>query len=279
MALTPIESQPATKKQIERVHTTAYIDHIAARSKQGLPSSILSTMQHNKTVQWYTRVSPGSYDAAIHAAGAVVQAVEDTLSGQCKRAFCAVRPPGHHAGPERGEGFCLFNNVAIGAYHALDQGAERVAIIDFDRHHGNGTQAIIKAQPTPRVFFVSSYQAGCKYSKATADPADLGLIKAFPISDKSSYEDVAKQYQIHVIPALQRFAPEVILISAGFDMHKLDPLTTIQLESDDYFNLTRMLVEVANDTAAGRVVSVLEGGYDVHALSSCVWHHLRALSL
>ena len=277
-ALMPVVSAPATRAQVGRVHTPAYIDHIEMRSKQGVMASLLATPAHNKTVQWYTCVSPGSFNAAMYAAGTVVQAVEDSLSGKTRRAFCAVRPPGHHAGPERGEGFCLFNNVAIGAYHALENGAERVAIIDFDRHHGNGTQAIIHARPTPQVFFASSYQQDCKYAHGIDASAQGPRIKTVPIAGHSLYAQVATAYQSHVIPALRDFAPDLILISAGFDMHKSDPLTSIRMESADYYDLTRMLVAVADETAKGRVVSVLEGGYNEAALAECVGHHLRALS-
>jgi len=279
MALAPVIPAPATRAQVERVHRPDYVDHIERRSQQGLVASILSTIRNRGMVQWYTRVSPGSYDAAMHAAGTVVAAVEDTLSGKCRRAFCAVRPPGHHAGPERGEGFCLFNNIAIGAYHALAQGAGRVAIIDFDRHHGNGTQEIIRTHPTPQVFFASSYQEGCKYAKEAGSSSANHLMKTFPIGGGSLYAEVEREYRTRVIPALQDFGPDLVMISAGFDMHKSDPLTSIRMESEDYFDLTRMLVDVADKTAHGRVVSVLEGGYNEAALSACVGHHLRALAL
>ena len=276
MALPVIRPQAATRAMLEKAHDASYIDHVKEISEKGLIRATIANIR-SEQVQWYTRVSHGSYAAAVDAAGAVCQAVEDTLSGKCTRAFCAVRPPGHHAGPARGEGFCLFNNAAIGALHALEAGAQRVAIIDFDRHHGNGTQAIVEKNGAGNVFFVSSYQEGCKYDHNAAEGPISPNVLTVPIPQHSGYQAVEDLYSQQVIPALRDFKPDLIIISAGFDMHKSDPLTNLKLESKDYGTLTRMIVDAADELCSGRVVSALEGGYELKALESCVRHHLTAL--
>ncbi|MDB5490565.1 MAG: deacetylase [Micavibrio sp.] len=268
---------PVTKAQLSQIHTPRYIDTVEAMSRLGPVRNRVASFT-NPFVQWYTRVSPGSYDAARYAAGSVCKAVEDTMSGRCTRAFAAIRPPGHHAGPERGEGFCIFNNIAMGAVHALNQGARRVAIVDFDRHHGNGTQDIITNRDDSRMMLVSSYQAGCKYDKNHGLSGVLAPnIVTVPIAEGSTFGAVAAQYRQFVIPALRDFKPELILISAGFDMHEADPLSDIKLKSADYYHLTHMLVEAAEELCGGRIVSALEGGYDEAALAESVDYHLQAL--
>jgi acetoin utilization deacetylase AcuC-like enzyme len=276
MALPVILPKPATDAMLQKAHEASYLDHVKEISEKGLICATIANIK-SEQVQWYTRVSHGSYKAAVDAAGAVCQAVEDTLSGKCTRAFCAVRPPGHHAGPARGEGFCLFNNAAIGALHALESGAQRVAIIDFDRHHGNGTQAIVEKSGGGNLFFVSSYQEGCKYNHNTAEGRISPGVLTVPIPQHSPFQTVEDLYRRQVIPALREFKPDLIIISAGFDMHKSDPLTNLKLESKDYGTLTKMIVDAANDLCGGRVVSALEGGYELKALESCVRHHLTAL--
>jgi acetoin utilization deacetylase AcuC-like enzyme len=267
---------PVTKAQLSRIHTPDYIDTIEAMSKLGPIQNRIASFT-NPFVQWYTRVSPGSYDAARYAAGSVCKAVEDTMKGRCTRAFAAIRPPGHHAGPQRGEGFCLFNNIAMGAVHALEHGAERVAIVDFDRHHGNGTQDIVHALNDDRIMLVSSYQDGCKYDKNETDGFISDSVLTIPIAQHSNFDQVHKKYATIAVPALYDFKPDLILISAGFDMHESDPLTNIKLTSQDYYFLTGMLVQVANDVCSGRIVSALEGGYNETALAESVGWHLQAL--
>jgi acetoin utilization deacetylase AcuC-like enzyme len=276
LGLPVIEPPPATEILLHLAHRPAYVEHVKTISEKGLIGATIANIA-SSYVQWYTRVSPGSYKAATYAVGAVIQAVEDTLSGKCNRAFCAVRPPGHHAGPEKGEGFCLFNNIAIGAIHALRSGAARVAIIDFDRHHGNGTQDIVEQQNNENILFISSYQEGCKYDHNEREGCISRNVLTVPISENSDFSVVKKLYEKEVIPALYEFKPDLILISAGFDMHKSDPLTNLKLEAEDYSTLTDMIVTAANDLCQGRVVSALEGGYELRALESCVRNHLQAL--
>ena len=276
MALPVIQPQPASEAMLKKAHAASYIDHVKEISEKGLIRATVANFT-SEQVQWYTRVSHGSYKAAVDAAGAVCQAVEDTLSGKCTRAFCAVRPPGHHAGPERGEGFCLFNNVAVGALHALESGAQRVAVIDFDRHHGNGTQDIIENSGDGRILFISSFQEGCKYNHNSSQGRISPEVLTVPIPGKSAFDVVESLYRTEVIPALREFKPDLIIISAGFDMHKSDPLTNLKLESKDYGTLTSMIVDAANELCQGRVVSALEGGYELKALESCVRQHLQAL--
>lgn len=282
LSLKPLNAQPVNMDILREVHTDRYIQTIEALgNKRGLASLLAGIT--NPYVQWYTHVSSGSYRAALQAAGTATQAVSDTLSGKCLRAFCAVRPPGHHAGPERGEGFCLFNNIAIGAVQALRSGASRVALIDFDRHHGNGTQAIIEQRLNcpEQILFISSYQQGCKYDHNQGRDIASGWVNnhvlTLPIPENSTYPLVHNQYEKFVIPALHAFKPDLILVSAGFDMHKSDPLSSIRLESVDYYRLTKLITEAADTLCNGRMVSVLEGGYDLKALKECVKYHLQAL--
>lgn len=208
----------------------------------------------------------------------MTQAVDDVVAGKVTRAFCAGRPPGHHAGPASGEGFCLFSNVAIGALAALDRGVARVAVVDFDRHHGNGTQmTLLREGPREDVLFVSSYQEGCKYS-GNAMKNHPHMVSV-PIAVGSSFAQVCSQYYRKVVPALKAFKPDLLLISAGFDLHKSDPLSSVQLESKDYYDLTRLIVDAAkSDRPDLPVVSVLEGGYNLKALKDCVGYHLKALA-
>ncbi|HEY8192186.1 MAG TPA: histone deacetylase family protein [Alphaproteobacteria bacterium] len=267
---------PAEPEWLRRIHTPAYITTIEDISRKNLLAATFANVT-SPHVQWYTRVSPGSYNAALHAAGAVCRAAEDTMSGKTMRTFCPVRPPGHHAGPDRGEGFCLFNNIAAGAFHALENGAGKVAIIDFDRHHANGTQDIIAASGTKNVLLVSSYQEGCKYNHNEMGGRISDTLLTLPLKAGSTWSEIGKRYADKVIPALYDFQPDLILISAGFDAHKDDPLTNLKMESMDYFRLTRMLVDAANDLCGGRIVSALEGGYEIDALAECVGYHLQAL--
>ena len=276
MKLDTIAPAAAKAEWLQRAHTPSYIGIIEVISKKNILSGTMENIR-NEHVQWYTRVSPHSYNAALHAAGAVCQAVEDTLAGKCKRAFCAVRPPGHHAGPERGEGFCLLNNVAIGALHALAIGAERIAIIDFDRHHANGTQDIVERSGMGKIFLASSYQEGCKYNHNEQEGRISETILTVPLKAGSDYSHIGSEYRSKVVPALYDFKPDLILVSAGFDAHKDDPLTNLRMESEDYFSLTKLLTDAANDLCGGRIVSALEGGYEIKALAECVKWHIMAL--
>jgi acetoin utilization deacetylase AcuC-like enzyme len=270
---TLINSKIASVKDLELAHKKEYIEHIRSISQMGLFKAFV-TNTFSSYIQWYTRVSKGSFNAALYSVGGVTQAVEDTLSGKTKRAFCLARPPGHHAGVEKGEGFCIFNSVTIGALTALKNGAQKVAIIDFDRHHGNGTEEIVTKRGEGKILFISSFQDGCKYSNNSIKNDNIIPI---PIPEYSSFDKVKNLYKTVALPKLYEFKPDLILISAGFDMHIDDPLTNIKLHSKDFYDLTKLITDVADDICDGKVVSALEGGYDVKALSECVGYHIEAL--
>ena len=270
----------AELSSVLRAHTKEYIEHVESISKMSLiPATIANIL--SEYVQWYTRVSPGSYKAALYAAGTVCQAVEDTIAGRYTRSFCAIRPPGHHAGREKGEGFCLFNNVAIGVLHAISLGYKRITVIDFDRHHGNGTQDIVSKNPYAKtladILFVSSYQEGCKYSIESESNRNTGIVLV-PLPEYCNGQHVVDTYKTRIIPVVHDFKPDLIFISAGFDMHVSDPLTNIQMEAEDYYELTKLITDASNTLCGGRVISVLEGGYNLPALKECVYYHLRALT-
>ncbi|QQG36022.1 MAG: histone deacetylase family protein [Micavibrio aeruginosavorus] len=283
MALPIVTPAPVDPDTLRRIHDEDYIGAIKDLSLKPGPLRIISGFT-NPYVQWYTHVSRGSYRAALQAAGAAVHAVSDVMNDSCRRAFCAVRPPGHHAGPRHGEGFCLFNNVAAGAVQALSEGAHKVAIIDFDRHHGNGTQDIVEQRlnSSGQILFVSSYQQGCKYDHNHDRAVNQGWISdsvlTIPVPEGSAYDYLDKAYRHQVIPALHDFKPDIILLSAGFDMHKSDPLSSIRLEAQDYHSLTSLIAGAADDVCGGRIVSVMEGGYDLKALAECTRFHLQALA-
>ncbi len=214
--------------------------------------------------------------AALRAAGAAVAAVDAVMHGADRTAFCAVRPPGHHATADTAMGFCLLNNIAVAAAHACDKhGLERVAIVDFDVHHGNGTQDIFYEEP--RVAYFSSHESGIY--PHTGNPYERGLGNVYnvllpPGTGGFRFRNV---WADEMLPALDRFKPQLLLISAGFDAHMRDPLADLMLETEDFAWLTRELRAIANRHAAGRVVSVLEGGYDLEALRDCSVAHVNEL--
>ena len=223
-----------------------------------------------------TVMCPASRAAALRAAGAGVAAVDAVMNGEDRAVFCAVRPPGHHATGTAAMGFCLFNNIAVAAAYALDKhGLERVAIVDFDVHHGNGTQAIFYNDP--RVAYFSSHESGI-YPHSGA-PYERGVGNVFnallpPGSGGFRFQNT---WADELLPALDDFRPQLLLISAGFDAHMRDPLADLMLETEDFGWLTRQLREVAERHAAGRIVSMLEGGYDLDALRECTVVHVDAL--
>ena len=218
-----------------------------------------------------TVASPGTWQAALDAAGAVCMAVEDVLDGKAARAFCAVRPPGHHAGVRNAEGFCLFNNVMIGALHAQARGTKKIAIVDFDVHHGNGTDAMTRVHDN--VFYASTHQWPL-YPGTGGPGTDLnGRIMNRPLSADSTPADFRAAYTNAIIPALERFAPDLLIISAGFDAHRDDPLAALRLTEEDFAWITRELCRVQP-----RAVSVMEGGYNLPALKASVRAHLLALA-
>ncbi len=262
--LTHLTAPAATREQIARVHSAAYIDEIEAASPQaGL-----------HFVDPDTALNAHTLTAARHAAGAVVLAVDLVLSGEHRNAFCAVRPPGHHAERRRAMGFCLFNNVAVGAAHALAaHDLERVAIVDFDVHHGNGTEDIFSGEP--RVLMVSTFQHPL-YPYSGTQPHAANMVN-IPLAEGDGSDEFRAAIRERWLPAFASFRPELILVSAGFDAHREDPLAGLRLTDDDYAWVTRELLTLAERHARGRLVSTLEGGYALSALGRCAALHLREL--
>jgi len=260
------EAPRATLDHLVRVHRPEYVDALlAAVPRHGLVM-----------VDGDTTLSPASGEAALRAAGGVVAAVDAVLGGEARTAFCIARPPGHHAEPARGMGFCLFNNVAVGAAHArVAHGVGRVAIVDFDVHHGNGTQAIFELDSS--VFFASTHESPLYPGTGSSSERGVGNIVNVPLAPRSGSAQFRTAVEGAVLPALRAFEPELLLISAGFDAHARDPLSTLELTEDDYAWVTRRLREVAEDLCDGRVVSTLEGGYDLAALGASVAAHVREL--
>ena len=223
-----------------------------------------------------TVLSPASADAALRAAGAAVAAVDAVLSGKTRRAFCAVRPPGHHATRDAAMGFCLFNNIAVAALHALDKhGLERVAIVDFDVHHGNGTQAIFERDP--RVLFASSHQWPLYPETGARNETGVGNIVNMPLPVEAEGVLFRRAWADVLLPAVDDFRPQLLLVSAGFDAHWRDPLAQLRLQAGDYTWISEELVALANRHCGGRMVSSLEGGYDLAALAESSLAHVGAL--
>lgn len=225
-----------------------------------------------------TAMSAGSALAALRAAGAVIAAVDRVASGEFERAFCAVRPPGHHAERDRAMGFCLFNNIAIGALHArAAHGFKRIAVVDFDVHHGNGTQDIFYNEPD--LFYASTHQS--PLYPGTGDTSERGVannILNVPLPPGADGKAFRAAFTSKILPTLDVFAPDFVLISAGFDAHRDDPLAGLNLDESDFEWATREICNLASKHCDGRVVSALEGGYDLKALAASSVAHLRALT-
>lgn len=266
-ALDRVEAPRASREQLLRVHTA---DHVA-RMLAAVPEGETRRLDED------TVLSPGSAEAALRAAGAAVAAVDAVLDGgHVRRAFCAVRPPGHHATRESAMGFCLFNNVAVAATHALAvHGLKRVAIADFDVHHGNGTQDIFWREP--RVLFASSHEMPLYPGTGHADERGEGNILNRPLSAGDGSYLFRELWEGDLLPRLHAFKPQLVLVSAGFDAHQRDPIANLCLGSEDYAWITAKLVELANRHADGRLVSTLEGGYDLAALAASTAAHVEAL--
>jgi acetoin utilization deacetylase AcuC-like enzyme len=260
-----VEASPASREHLLRVHAPTQVDKVFA----SVPDSGTSYLDAD------TGVSPASLDAALRAAGALVNAVDAVLDEKTTRVFCAVRPPGHHATRDAAMGFCLFNNVAVGAAHALARGVQRVAIVDFDVHHGNGTQDIFWNEP--RVMYVSTHQSPLYPGTGARSETGAGNIVNAPLTPLSGTKEFREVCSEIVLPALRAFKPELMLISAGFDAHKLDPLANLNLDADDYRWITQELVAIARDFGAGRVISTLEGGYSLTALRQSTAAHVGAM--
>ena len=256
----------ASRAQLERVHRRDHVDHILGAMPKG------GWLQLDAD----TLLSPGSAEAALRAAGAACAAVDAVLTTTLRHAFCAVRPPGHHATPSSAMGFCLFNNVAVAAAHAIAaHGLERVAIVDFDVHHGNGTQDIFWNDP--RVLYASTHQSPLYPGTGASGERGAGNIVNAPLRAGAGSIEFRDACIRTVLPALDDFAPQLVIVSAGFDAHRLDPLAALELETDDYAWITRRLVDLAARHAHGRVVSSLEGGYDLDALRESAAAHVAAL--
>jgi acetoin utilization deacetylase AcuC-like enzyme len=263
------ESAPeATVEQLQRVHPANYVEAILA---------IRPDLGESVQLDADTSMSNGSAEAALRAAGAAVAGVDAVMEGWARAAFAAVRPPGHHAEPARPMGFCLFNNAAVAAMHARERwGVRRVAVVDFDVHHGNGTQAMFEQDPD--LFYGSSHQSPCY--PGTGDAWERGTennIVNAPLRPGDGSAAFRAAWGDIILPDLDRFAPGLLIVSAGFDAHKLDPLAQLRLETADYAWITDELVRLAERHCGGRLVSVLEGGYDLDALAMSAAVHVRGL--
>ena len=256
----------AATDQIERLHDGAYVAHVLG----AVPDEGRVRLDPD------TALSPGSGEAALRAAGAVCAAVDAVAAGEAKNAFCAVRPPGHHAEHAQAMGFCLFNNVAIAAGQARAvHGHNRVAVVDFDVHHGNGTQHMFDADGD--MFFGSTHQYPYYPGTGAADETGVGNIVNVPLVAGDGSTAFRAAMSGTILPALSDFAPDFILISAGFDAHRDDPLAMLNFVEDDYAWATTEISRVADDCCGGRLVSTLEGGYDLGALGRSAAAHVRAL--
>jgi acetoin utilization deacetylase AcuC-like enzyme len=267
-----IRPYPAPLPWIERLHDPEYIKRFKTACEKGY--SIFGVPDCG--------ISPESYDIALLAVGGVLAAVENVMSGAVQNAFCAVRPPGHHAEHSKAMGFCFFNNIALGAIYLLENfGLERVAIVDWDVHHGNGTQHLLESDP--RVFYLSLHEdpfscyPGTGRSTERGKGRGEGFTLNLPMPAGSSDAEYLAAFREQGLPRLQEFAPQFVLVSAGFDAHADDPLAHLALSRGAYQEMTKMLLELAEESAAGRFLSVLEGGYNLTVLADCVEDHLRQL--
>jgi len=271
-SLTEIAPRAATRKELELCHTPQYIE-IAHRD--------VAAGAHNLSTG-DTDINRQSFDVALHAGGTCLNAVDLVMQRKAQNAFCIVRPPGHHARPAQGMGFCLFNNIAIAARYAQRQyGAERVAIADWDVHHGNGTQDIFYADAS--VFFFSTHQdpwyPGTGAANETGEGAGKGLTLNCPFPAGAGRQEILGAFRNQFAPRMESFRPDLVLISAGFDSRTGDPLGRFVLTDTDFADLTLLMMEIAHKYSGGRLISVLEGGYDLNGLSHAVSAHARTLAL
>jgi acetoin utilization deacetylase AcuC-like enzyme len=263
--LLDVDAPPATRDQLLRVHDGDYVDAIEA----SVPKRGLFHLDPD------TAMNPHSHHAALRAAGAVVKATDMVMGGEVENAFCNVRPPGHHAEHARAMGFCFFNNVAVGVAQALEEhGLERVAVVDFDVHHGNGTEDIFRDDP--RVMMVSTFQHPF-YPYSGVEGRSERMVN-IPLAAYSGGRQFREAVEKHWLPALGRFKPEMIFISAGFDAHRDDDMASLSLVESDYAWVTGRIKEIAEQRGKRRIVSTLEGGYELTALAHSVAEHIRVLS-
>ncbi|MFI3198925.1 MAG: histone deacetylase family protein [Methylococcaceae bacterium] len=265
-SLIRVQAPLGTEQQIRLIHPLFHIEAIrAAIPKHGEHSL------DNDTV-----VSPGSEKSAFRAVGAVCDAVDKVLTGLANNAFCAVRPPGHHAEPDLAMGFCLFNTIAIAAEYArCHYHLERIAIVDFDVHHGNGTQAAFYKQPS--VLYASSHEMPNYPGSGYPQETGVGNMINVPLATGDTGIEFKNKYNAIILPALRNFKPQLLLVSAGFDAHKDDPLASIMLVEEDFRWLTQELMNIADRYCDGRMISVLEGGYNLKALAASVAIHVKTL--
>jgi acetoin utilization deacetylase AcuC-like enzyme len=261
--------RPATLEELGRVHDAGYIRQVEAWARAG-----------GGHVEADTMMSPDSYDAAVRAAGTAVAAVEEVASGAHRRALCLVRPPGHHALHDAPMGFCLFNNVAVAAAHAVEKlGLSRVLIVDWDVHHGNGTQDAFYSDG--RVHFLSAHRSpfypGTGDTNETGTGPGLGAITNLPLRFGISRREYRERFQTALEGAARHAQPELILISAGFDAHRADPVGSLGLENEDFVALTQLISECSEQYCGGKIVSLLEGGYNLQVLPESVQAHIEAL--
>lgn len=264
-ALERREAGEATVDELARVHERSYIEMVLS----SVPEQGYTHLDGD------TALSPGSRPAILRAAGAVRDAVDAIVGGEAANAFCAVRPCGHHAEPARAMGFCSFNNIAVGATHALaTHGLERVAIVDFDVHHGNGTQTTASGEP--RLMFASTHQSPLfPGTGAREERGQYNNIVNCPLPAGAGTEAFQSAMSSDILPAVEKFNPQLLMISAGFDAHERDPLAQLRFTADDFAWATRELMELADRCCEGRVVSALEGGYDMTGLAESCAAHVR----
>ena len=266
MDLLRVKAPLAADDDLLRVHPKSHIDAVrAAAPAQGWQS-----------LDADTHMSPGTLAAAYRAAGGVVRAVDMVLGGEVQNAFAAVRPPGHHAERETAMGFCFFGNVVVGARHALEHhGLQRVAIVDFDVHHGNGTQDLV--EDDARILFCSTHQSPLYPGTGAAHETGVGNILNVPLPEGTGSRGFRAVMEQQVLPRIDAFKPQLLIISAGFDAHAADPLAGLELQAEDFAWVTERLCDLADVHCAGRVVSSLEGGYDLQALGASAAAHVQVL--
>ena len=257
----------ATVEEITRVHPIEFWAGLRA----------VEPSEGNVAIDPDTFLNNGSIDAALRASGGLCFAIDQILDDKALTAFCAVRPPGHHSEAEKAMGFCLLNHVAIGAMHALETPAiKRVAIIDFDVHHGNGTQAVFEQNPD--VMYISSHQMPLYPGTGYMEETGCGNILNLPLAAGDGSEAFRNAWSKLGLPAIHSFEPDLILISAGFDAHERDPLAQLEVQDEDFRWITEELCDLATDSCQGRVASILEGGYDMQALASAARAHVEGLA-
>lgn len=265
-----LQPQLAARRALLRVHSPAHLDRVAALAQVERPTYVCQD----------TAGSSSTHRATLLAAGAPLTAIDALLAGRADHAFCCMRPPGHHAEVEQIMGFCFFNNAAVAAHYLRAEcGCDKVAIIDWDVHHGNGTQHIFEADGS--VFFCSIHQSPLYPGTGAADERGLGAGRGqtlnIPVPAGSTDADYLRHFTDTIIPAIDQFQPDFILLSAGFDAHRSDPLGQILLSAEGYGELTKLVLQLATRHCAGRLVSLLEGGYDLEATAASAAAHLRAL--